>query len=417
MANNYICALDIGSSKLAACLARFKGRRIEELVFNCMSSRGIKGGIIIDSIELVSSLTKLLRELKEKSGINIKQVHCGISGRNVSVKLSRAIIPLAERGSKIITAHDLRRVNEQARILGLNMEEEVLHALPRAYAIDSAANILNPIGLYSHKLEAEILLICAKSSCVQSLIRCVNQSGFDIKGVHFGAFSLSKSVFTKEELTGQSVFCDFGDDTTELLIFSDGMLSDFEVVPEGGNSFTFALARELKVPYELAEDIKISYGSIGTTEHLGEDKEILVKNSDFYRPIKQKDVCEILTNEAKRVSLSIKCALESKVSLHKIDSIVIAGRAVLMDGLIETLENALEARLRSARISDPDVAPLIKKDSAVSGRRYLTYLSCLGMICSSKDENNKDYYAQSQPAKKLPHRLLNKLKDLYQEYF
>src|SRR4030042_2623132 len=130
MFNSYICALDIGCSKIAACVMQIQARRVANIFFESLVSKGIKKGVIVDSIDLVNTLSRILKNLKDKSGINIKSVYANICGQEITTKYSHAVIPLAERGNKVITAADINKVNEQARILGSSLEEEIIHQVP-----------------------------------------------------------------------------------------------------------------------------------------------------------------------------------------------------------------------------------------------------------------------------------------------
>ncbi len=296
MLNNYICALDIGSSKIAVVLAVIKKKNIINIYFDSIASKGVKHQTIVDSISLIDSLGRLMKNLKAKSAINIKFVSVNISGQDLLTKHSRAIVPLAERGNKVITVSDLQRVNEQARILGSSLEDEIIHLIPYSYSIDSKQNIANPVGLYSHRLEGDLYLICSKLSHIQSLSRAINQSGFEIKDVYFSGLATAKVVFDKESQEGLNLICDIGSDICEILVFRNGSLKDIEILPIGGDDLTMQLQDALKIPFELAEDIKRSYGIITEHEQISEDKEILVKKSDLYKPIKQKLVSEIITS-------------------------------------------------------------------------------------------------------------------------
>lgn len=312
MLDNYICVLDIGSSKIASCVAQIKRKRLNNIFFESAPSKGVKEGVIVDSINLVSSITKLMKNLKVKSGINIKFLYTNISGQDIVTRRSHAIIPLAERGNKVITVSDMQRVSEQARILGSSLEEEIIHQIPSSYTIDSKSNIANPIGLYSHRLEVDLYLVCGRLSSVQSLSRVMNQSGYDIKNLFFSGLATSKAVFDKDLAGGLNLFCDIGSDMTELLVFRDGLLRDIEILPIGGDDLTEQLQGELKIPFDLAEDIKRSHGIIGDPAYIREDKEILVKKSNLYKPIKQRVVSGIITSSAKAICSKIKDALEKK---------------------------------------------------------------------------------------------------------
>lgn len=415
--NNYICALDIGSSKIAACVAQIKGKRINNILFETVPSKGIKKGIIVDSIDLVSVVSKLLKNLKAKSGINIKFIYTNISGQDIVTKHSRAIVPLAERGNKVITVSDIQRANEQARILGSSLEDEIIHLIPSSYTIDSKSNVINPLGLYSHRLEVDLYLVYGKLSFIQSLSRVINQAGFEIRDLFFSGLATSKVVFNKELKGGLNLFCDIGSDITELLVFRNGLLKDIEILPIGGEDLTMQLQNALKIPFDLTEDIKRSYGIIGNPEHIGEDKEILVKKNNLYKPIKQRLVSEIITSSAKLICSNIKDAVEKKVSCYEVDNFIIVGRTVLLEGFIETLENTLNIPVKLGRIADPEILSLTKEDNDLSGHKYLTYLTSLGMVCEAMQSKPPGILPLNQPTKNLIIKAMNRFKEIYQEYF
>ncbi|MFY9402874.1 MAG: cell division FtsA domain-containing protein, partial [Candidatus Omnitrophota bacterium] len=377
----------------------------------------VKEGVIVDSNALIDRIGKLLKGLKEKSGIKFKSVSVNISGLDILTKHSHAVIPLAERGNKIISESDMQSVNEQARILGSSLEDEILHMIPLSYAIDAKGNIANPLGLYSHRLEVDLYLICARLSSVQSLTRVINHSGYEIKDIFFSGIATSRAVFTSQLNEGNSVLCDIGSDTTEIMIFKEGVVKDIEILNFGGDTFTRELVDKLKVPVDLAEDIKRSYGVIGNPLDIGEDKEILVKKSEFYKPIKQREVCEALTASANNICQRIKGAVEKKIPLHEINNFVIVGRSMLLEGFIENLEKALNLPVKLGRITNLQIVSLISENSELSGHKYLKYLTCLGMVSEALRVRPVGILPLHQPAKNFILKAFSKIKEAYQEYF
>ena len=417
MLNNYICALDIGSTKTAAALASLKRNRIEKIFFETMPSRGIKEGSIIDSIDVVNLISSLMRNLKAKSGINVKFLYVNIPGQDIVAKHSHAVIPLAEKGNKVITVSDIERVNEQARVLGSSLEEEIIHLIPSGYSIDSKTNLTNPLGLYSHRLEVDLYLVCAKLPHIQSLARVINQSGYEIKELFFSGLATSMAVFNKELNEGTNLFCDIGANTTQLLVFRNGILKSIDVLPVGGEQLTSKLADALKIPFDLAEDIKRSYGMIADPEQVGKDKEILVKKNNLYSPIKQRLVLEVINGGAKLICSRIKDAVQDKVSAHEINNFLVAGQSVLLEGFIETLESTLGSAVKLGRISNPDILDAIKEDGSVSAQKYLTYLTPLGMVCEAMQDKKTGAEVIYKPTKNPLLRAVQRFKEVYQEYF
>ena len=417
MAKNYICGLDIGTSKIAACVVEVRKGKAVDVFFESQESLGVKKGSVVDSIELVECVGKVLKALKAKSGINIKAVHANIAGQDVATKHSRAIIPLAERGNKVITSADIKNVIHQAFILGSIIEDEVIHQIPYSYTVDNKTGITNPLGLYGHKLEVDLYLICAKLSNVQTIIYAVNQAGYDVKEIFLSGLATSEVIFDEELKKGNNILCDIGSDITELIFFKDGILKDIKMLFMGGSDLTRALQDGLNIPFELAKDIKISSGTVDESGVLDENKQILVKKDNEYQSIKKKQVWDILNTQTKSMCFSLKDAVEKTVALNEINHFVFTGRTILQEGFLEMLETNTGIPLEFARIRDPQVAPLINKNSALSGRKYLTYATALGLACKEL----YGYEPKTLTIQKSSHnpvfKAVNKLKEIYQEYF
>ncbi len=418
MLRNYICALDISSSKVSAVVAEIKKKHITNIFFETQApTKGIKKGAIVDSTDLTGSIERTLKNLKTKSGINIKFIYTNVSGIDIVTKHSRAIIPLAERGNKVITLSDIQEVNEQARILGSSLEEEIIHRIAQNYAIDSNSNILNPLGLYSHRLEVDLYLISAKLSFIQGLSRAVNQAGYEIKDLFLSGLATSQAVFNKELKKGVTILCDIGSDITELLLFRDGILKDVEILHVGGNDLTLQLEGKLKISFDLAEDVKVSWGSVGDYNQMNGGKEILLKQNNNYKPISQRLVSEILTPKTKLICQTIKDSLGKIVPCDEVDNFMTTGRTVLLEGFLEMLENSLGISVKLGRITNPNIISWVNKDNSISGQRYLTYVTSLGIICQALYQPQPQSISAYQPTRNPILNTVNKFKELYQEYF
>jgi len=414
---SYVCALDIGSSKISCALALVRRNRIENIYFDNIPSRGVKDGVIVDAVELVGLVSKIVKTLERKSGIRVKFIHTNFSGKDISTKHSHAIIPLAERGNKIITSTDIQKANDQARILGSSLEEEIIHIIPSSYSIDSKSNCINPVGLYSHRLEVDLYLVCARFASLQSLSRAICQSGHEIRNLSFSGLATSKAVMGKEHKNGVTVICDVGSDVTEVILFNHGLLRDIQILTVGGSILTGQLSEGLRINSELAEDIKRSYGIITDAGKVGEDKEILVKKDEFYKPIKQKEVVQITTRAAKHIGAVIKEAIEKKIPLYEVDNFIVVGKTLLTDGFIEMMESVLGVPVRLGRINNPELAALAKENNDLAGQKYLTYITCLGMICEELETKSVGTLPLEKPVKNLFLKAVTRFKEVYQEYF
>ncbi len=416
MLNNYICAIDIGSSKISAAGAVLKNKKIFSLFTESLPSKGVKNGMVVDSVELTNCLSGILKSLKVKSGINIRAVFCAISGSDITTKHSRAIIPLAERGNKVVTLSDIQKVNEQARILASSLDEESIHQIPFSYSLDSKEEILNPLGLYGHRMETDLYLVCAKTSMVDSLTRAVNQAGYEIKKIYFSGIATASAVFDRQP-EGYSLLCDIGSDITEILLFKDGLLRNIEVMSLGAQEISLAIAKALEIPLDLAESVKKSHSFVSEPGTIEEDKEILIKKDNIYKPVKQKLLLEIVNPQVESICRVIKERIEKHTPVSHIKNFVVSGRAVLLDGFLEKFENILGIPIQLGRIVDQQIAGLIKKGEVSSTHAGLAYLTALGVIIQ-ESKIDKLYLAPSaHPPRNLLLKTLAKAKEVYQEYF
>jgi cell division protein FtsA len=420
MKPNYICALDLGSSKIAAALAGFTRKgNISSIFLESVSCRGVKMGKVVDSADFSDCVGRTLRSLTAKSGVAVKSVFVNIYGQDIVTKHSRAIIPLTERGSKIITQYDIRKVIHEAQILGANIEEETVHKIPISYTVDNQEGIANPLGLYGHKLEVDLYLICVKLPLIQGLNRAIEQAGCQMQGLFLSGLATSRIVFNEDDFCkGVHILCDIGSDITDILVFKDGVLYSIDTLLMGGDELTQGFVQALKIPFALARDLKESYGIVGPSESVP-DKEVMIKEENFYRTISQKAICEILTNKAESLCNAIKAKLTRILAEESsVDDITVAGRTILVEGFLEMLEAKLGFPVKMATFANPELPAAIKKEASSSTARFLTYATSIGIIQQGIESiQNRGRLFGPDPTRNPVLALVNRAKELYQEYF
>jgi cell division protein FtsA len=414
----YVCAVDIGSSKVAGCVAMIRNQSIVSLSCQSVASKGIRDGVITDHGHLVGCLGELMRMLRKETGLALRSVYTTLPGNETTTRHSRAVIPLAERGNKIITEADVRKVEAQAKILGASLDEEIIHAIPVQYAVDARQPVDNPLGLYGHKLEVDMLLVCGKTSSIQNLDRVIHQTGYEIQDIFFSGLVIGKAVLNRQMQEGTTVVCDIGSDTTELMLFSNGVLRDIDLLNTGSQQITLALHDTLKIPLDLAEELKKTYGAVVGPADIAEDKEILVRKSTAYRPIKQRAVVETVTQKAQEMCRLIRETLERRISTHQIDHCIVVGRTGLLEGFIETFEQILSVPVRLGLIENPHFLSAVRDQSIIpAGQNALVYLNALGTVCTSLYGDVGVQKPKIQAPRNPLARVLHKARVLYDEYF
>ncbi len=400
------CGLDFGSQKIKTSLLRVKKNDELELlgVFET-PLKGFKNTSVNDAGDVAESVAVAINGLVQNTGFKIKEVQLGIGGDLIESRRTNAIIPLLERGNKVITPHDLKAVNQQAASLGIKPDEEILHDIPQHYKVDEANITLNPTGTYGRKLEADLLLLLANTMVLNPIIKAVNQAGFEVSQTLFSTFAAATATLTDAMKIDGCALIDIGCDVTHILIFKDALLRFHEKIPLGGHHITRSIAQHLNLPFDLAEDIKRSYGAAIDVE--GEkDEEILVKKDSGYLPIKREVIYEAIEPEISKLVARIENAIKGPFYTQLTGGVTIVGGGSLLPGLLERIEKSVSLTVIMGK--NQLVTTRLNNAALFSGSIGLAQLGLTKII---------PYSVPTQPTTHWLADVSNKLKEIYQEYF
>ncbi len=345
LGDQFYCGLDIGTHKLKASLSRVADADTLELqAVNEVETRGLAGASINDIGEFSSCVSAVIDGIARRTKRKVRDIHLGLGGEFVDMRLSRALVPLVERGNKIVSEKDLRYARGQARMLGVRLEEEVLTDIVQQYKIDDVNIAFNPAGLYGRKLEVETLLVLANITRLRNLTKAVQQAGFEVNDIHFNGVAASDAMLDKRRRTEGCVFIDFGARTTMILVFKEGLLKHFRKVAVGGELLTQRIAAELNIPFVLAEDIKKSYGYVELPDTSpeagrGAGEEILVKKEQVFVPVKRARITRAVEPDINTLIGHMRAAVtESGYEGQLKGGIVVVGGGALLAGVMERVE-------------------------------------------------------------------------------
>jgi len=402
-----ICAIDLGSSHIVAALAKVnKKGKFDYLHVEEIASKGINNGVVSDIASLSDSIQQIVQSFKNKTKFKIGDVIVNVNGNNVSCRCSQATIPLQERGSKLISENDVKKVKHQARILGLDLEEELLHEFVRSYSIDNYGEVKNPVGLYGRKISVDLYMIISKSSYTDNIVEALSQAGLEVRNLVFSGFASSLSVLTEHELQSGCFLINMGAATTEILFFKNGTLKHVEILRIGGNNITECIASKLKISWELAEELKRSYVS-AILEEIRIDEEVLVKKTATYRPIKRKLIAESCKETIDEMIELIREKIDNSSFKDQAESgVIITGGASHLAGLLELVESKVGLSTRLGKVKN--VSSAVHKNPK--------FATVIGLISYYIDNSLLNKHP-IQKGKNIIGTLVNQAKYIYQEYF
>ena len=402
----HYCGLDIGAQKIKAGILKVKDATHMELVgIYEQKTAGFRDGAVSDLGELSDCIHATVQTLLSKTNLKLKEVQLGVGSELIEVREGGTTIPLVDRTNKIITLRDMKKVNDQTRLLSLKMDEEILHVLPQQYLVDEVNKALNPGGLYGRKLGVRSLMIFTNTNRIRNIVRAVHQAGYEVPNVFFTSYAACEVALDDTERAQGRVLIDIGAKATSVLLFQDNILRRLKKIDNGADAFTRRIAEQLNLPFELAEEIKRSYATTLEAHHAN-DEEILVKRDSAYKPVKGKDICAAIEPQIQELLENIQNTLREFGVLNELEmGIVMIGGGSLLTGLIERVSQTTR---HPACLAKMNVA------SARSPGNAALFAGVVGLAKSGFKQSLR--YAIS-PDGHWRANLLNRFKELYHEYF
>lgn len=251
-----ICAIDVGSSKIATLIASvLEDDRVNLIGVAAVVSRGVKKSQIVDIESAVAAIDESVQSAERMAGYSLSNAFVSMGGPQIESINSHAVVAVAEPDGEIKTS-DITRVNEAARAIALPSSREILHVIPRTFTVDGQEGISDPIGMTGVRLETDTHIITGPTTSIRNLVKCVGMVGVDTKELVFSGVASAQAVLTETEKELGVILVDIGGETTDVVIFVDGAIAYSSVIPIGSRHVTSDIAVGLRISLESAEKIK-----------------------------------------------------------------------------------------------------------------------------------------------------------------
>ncbi|HEX5504851.1 MAG TPA: cell division protein FtsA, partial [Thermomicrobiales bacterium] len=138
--------------------------------------------------------------------------------------------------------------------------DEVLQVIPRTYILDGQEGVADPVGMAGQRLEVEAHVVSGSSTALRNVVRGVERAGIDIDDLVPEPLAAAEAALTAAEREMGVVLVDIGAGTTDLAVFVEDAVAHTAVLPIGGNHLTNDLSIVLQIPFESAEQVKVTHG-------------------------------------------------------------------------------------------------------------------------------------------------------------
>jgi len=253
-----VVGLDIGTHKICTIVGEVRADDIYVIGLGIEPSRGMKRGVVNDVQALSTAIANSAHKAEKTSGYQIRRAFISVAGEHISSLTSRGMTGITT--SRSVTVDDLDKAMEAARAIAIPHNREILHIIPRSYTLDGQEGIRSPIGMHAFRLEVDAHIITAASTSLANVEQAAEQSGIFVDRFVLNPLAAGEAVLTEAEREAGVVVIDIGGGTTDIAIFIDNTVWYTAVIPIAGNHVTNDITYWMRVPFELAEAVKIQHG-------------------------------------------------------------------------------------------------------------------------------------------------------------
>lgn len=329
--------LDIGSSMIRVVVGQPQptGDGLHILGAAEGPAEGITKGTITSIEDAVSSVSATLEKAERMTGIPVEHATVSINGVHIVSQDSHGIVAVAKADGEI-KPNDVDRVVEAAQAVATPPNYEILHTIPRSFAVDNQHGIKDPVGMTGMRLEVDAQIIQGVSAQIKNLQKAVYRTGVNIDEMVLAVLASSLACTTKRQKELGLAVVNIGASTSGLMVFEEGEVMHTKILPIGASHITNDVAIGLRVSIELAEKVKLEYGTAFSDEVNKHEEVNLSDIGDDDMTVSRKQVAEIIEARVEEIFKMIDRELQQVDRSGLLPAgIVLTGGGAKLPGLVD----------------------------------------------------------------------------------
>lgn len=371
--NQIIVGIDVGTSKVRTVAASIRGKEEAKpkiIGIGESVSFGMRKGVIVDIEEMVKSIKKSIDQAERMTGSAIEKAYIAIGGSHIKAKNSKGIAAVS-RADEEVSEDDVLRAISNASAVSLGPNKEVLDIIAREFNLDGQEGIQDPRGMNGVRLEVDTLIIEGHAQHLKNLRKCLALNRIEIEGLVLNILAASNAVLTKKQKELGVLVLDFGAGTVGMSVYEEGKLLDVQILPIGSAHITNDIAIGLQTSVDVAEKVKLTYGSCLPEEISKKDIIDLSKIDNKEEGVaNRKDVAKIIEARIDEIFSLVNRELKRIGKERMLPSgVVLVGGGSKIPGIIDLAKNRLKLNVQIGypqeidglvdKVDDPGFATVI----------------------------------------------------------
>lgn len=308
MEERYISSVDLGTSKLAVCVARVQDQNVEVIYYKESPSLGIRYSYVLIPGKVKAELRSAISEAQQALRIKIQQVIVGLPRWYVRQETASASMTRPEPDN-LIQENEIRALKSMALEsypLEDSAKEVIYGAVAQSFSTEDCINEPENdiVGMAAETLEGNFKVFIGNRRYSSNIDSVFNDMGIAIAKKYFTPGITARAVLKSEQMENGVALIDIGAGVSSVTIFKDKIMRFYAAIPFGGNSVTNDIKSECNFSFELAENIKKAYGACmpNKLSSLGEKSiQIVDEDGNATAQVSVKYISEIITARMKEI--------------------------------------------------------------------------------------------------------------------
>ncbi|MFH1181215.1 MAG: cell division protein FtsA [bacterium] len=370
----FITGLDIGTQNIKILVVQKKEDGVLDVVYQGQEpASGVKRGVVVNPEEVSDVLQRAFAKIKEETGLKIDSAYVNVDGRHIFSMPSKGLISVS-RADERISEEDIQRVIQAAQTVSFpSKNNEIVDVILREFIIDGEKGIKEALGLRGVRLEAEVLVLAGFGPYLENLNQTVLNADLQMLDRVPSSIAAARACLTPKQKELGVALVDVGAGTTSLAVFEDGDLMHLAVLPIGSSNITNDIAISLKTDIDVAEKIKIDYGSCQMDKAWRREKIKIGDNDSLV--FSRKQVVDIVQDRVSEIFGEINRELKKISRENSLPSgIVFTGGGVKLPKILDLAKKEFKLPLRIG-----------KPQGVAQQAEDLSWSTCCGLVLLGSD--------------------------------
>lgn len=209
-----VCVLDFGADTVS-CLIGSRKEGKDGSSFHIAGAangrvRGVKDGEVVHVADAAESVVAPFKKAVAAAGMRPDTVYFAFDDALIQSSLVSGFKALSGEGE--IDLLDVRQASDAALRMVGDFERKTVYFKPLSFTIDDQDVVTDPLGIFGKKLEAQLLVIQARSMHFDAWSRVMERAGIDKAVPVLSAWATACGILSKERRSEGALVVDLGRD-------------------------------------------------------------------------------------------------------------------------------------------------------------------------------------------------------------